>query len=77
MGETVENRVGEGRVTDDVMPLVGGKLAGHDRGAHGVAVLEDVDVDVLRELVRDSFARVSKGEYGWAREPDHQRQGTA
>ena len=27
--------------------------------------LEDVDLDVLRELVRDSFARVSKGEYGW------------
>ena len=39
--------------------------------------LEDVDVDVLRELVRDSFARASKGEYGWAREPDRQRQGTA
>ena len=27
--------------------------------------LEDVDVVVLRELVRDSFARVSKGQYGW------------
>ena len=40
MDETVEDRVGEGRVTDDVMPLVDGKLAGHDRGAHGVAVLE-------------------------------------
>ena len=40
MDETVENRVGEGRVTDGIMPLVDGKLAGHDRGAHGVAVLE-------------------------------------
>ena len=27
--------------------------------------LEDIDLDVLRELVRDSFARVSKGQYGW------------
>lgn len=27
--------------------------------------LEDVDTDVLRELVRDSFKRVSKGQYGW------------
>ena len=27
--------------------------------------LEDVDLDVLRELVRESFALVSQGEYGW------------
>ena len=27
--------------------------------------LEDVDLDVLRELVRESYARVSKGQYGW------------
>ena len=27
--------------------------------------LEDVDTGVLRELVRDSFERVSKGQYGW------------
>lgn len=27
--------------------------------------LEDVDVDVLRELIRDSFARVSQGQSGW------------
>ena len=27
--------------------------------------LEDVDLDVLRELVRESFALVSQGRYGW------------
>ncbi len=27
--------------------------------------LEDVDTGVLRELVRESYERVSKGEYGW------------
>ncbi|MXZ71550.1 MAG: DUF1801 domain-containing protein [Acidobacteria bacterium] len=27
--------------------------------------LEDVDLAVLRELVRESFAKVSKGQYGW------------
>lgn len=27
--------------------------------------LEDVDTSVLRELVRDSFEQVSKGQYGW------------
>ena len=50
MDETVENRVGEGRVTDGIMPRVDGKLAGHDRGAHGVAVLEELEqvVTVLR-----------------------------
>ena len=30
-----------------------------------VKKLEDVDLDVLRELVRESYARVSKGQYGW------------
>ena len=43
MYETVENRVGEGRVTDGIMPLVDGKLAGDDGGAHGVAVLEELE----------------------------------
>ena len=47
MHETVENRVGERRVADDVVPLVYGKLAGHDRRADAVAVLEQV-VAVLR-----------------------------
>ena len=27
--------------------------------------LEDVDTDVLRDLIRDSYALVSKGQYGW------------
>ena len=27
--------------------------------------LEDVDTEVLRELVRESYERVSKGQYGW------------
>ena len=43
MHETVENRVGERRVADDLMPLVDGKLAGHDRRADAVAVLEDLE----------------------------------
>ena len=30
-----------------------------------VKKLEDVDTGVLRELVRESCERVSKGEYGW------------
>ena len=30
-----------------------------------VKKLEDVDTDVLRELVRESYERVSKGQYGW------------
>ena len=43
MHETVENRVGERRVAADVMPLVDGKLAGHDRRADAVAVLDDLE----------------------------------
>ncbi len=43
MYETVENRVGEGRVTDGIMPLVDGKLPGDDGGALGVAVLEELE----------------------------------
>ena len=27
--------------------------------------LEDIDMDVLRALVRESFKRVSKGQWGW------------
>ena len=43
MHEPVENRVAEGRVADDVMPLVDGELAGHDGRAHAVAVLEHLE----------------------------------
>ena len=54
MHETVEDRVGERRVADDVMPLVDGNLAGHDRRADAVAVLEDFEqvVAVLRVPAR-------------------------
>ena len=50
MHETVENRVGERWVADDVMPLVDGKLAGQDRRADAVAVIENIEpvVAVLR-----------------------------
>ena len=27
--------------------------------------LEDIDTDVLRDLIRDSYALASKGQYGW------------
>ena len=30
-----------------------------------VKKLEDVDTEVLRELIRESYERVSRGEYGW------------
>ena len=67
MDETVENRVGEGRVTNGIMPLVDGKLAGHDGGAHGVAVLDELachtypsGVGGYAALDRESTARIRR-----------------
>ena len=44
-----------------------GKLGRYTTGKSCLYIkkLEDIDIDVLRELVRESFERVSKGQYGW------------
>jgi hypothetical protein len=41
--EAVQDRVGERRVPDPVVPLLRRQLAGHDRGADRVAILEDLE----------------------------------
>ena len=43
------------------------KLGRHTTGKSCLYIkrLEDVDVDVLRDLVRESYALASKGQYGW------------
>ena len=42
MDQAVENGIGEGRLVDDVVPAIDGKLAGDDGGAGFVAVLDDL-----------------------------------
>ena len=44
-----------------------GKLGRYTTGKSCLYIkkLEDIDIDVLRDLVRESFERVSKGQYGW------------
>jgi len=41
--ESVEDGVGEGGVAEDVMPVVEGELAGDERGAFAVAIVEDFE----------------------------------
>ncbi len=41
--EPVEDGVAEGGVADDVVPVVDGHLAGEQRAAAGVAVIEDLE----------------------------------
>src|ERR1035438_7406955 len=49
VNEAVEDGVGEGRIADDVAPLIDRDLAGDEGGAPSVAVLEDLEqVDALR-----------------------------
>ena len=42
MDEAVEDGIGEGRLADDVVPGIDGKLAGDQRGAGAVSVLDDL-----------------------------------
>ena len=39
----VEDRIGERGVTDGLVPVLHGKLAGNDGGAHAVAVIHDLE----------------------------------
>ena len=41
--EPVKDGVAEGGVADDVVPVVDGDLAGEERAATGVAVVEDFE----------------------------------
>ena len=40
--EAVEDGVGDGRVGDQLVPVLDGELAGHDRRASAVAVIDDL-----------------------------------
>src|SRR5207253_10734795 len=42
MDDAIEDGVGEGRLTDDLVPLVEGELAGDERRAAAIAVLDDL-----------------------------------
>lgn len=42
--DAVENGVGDGRLTDDVVPPVDGNLAGDEGGAPAAALLDDLEV---------------------------------
>ena len=43
VNEAVEDGVGDGRVADDVMPMFDGDLAGDDRRATAMAVVNDLE----------------------------------
>jgi hypothetical protein len=40
--DAIEDGVGESRVADDIVPLVEGELAGNERRAAAIAVLDDL-----------------------------------
>lgn len=42
MDQAAEDGVGVGGIADQCVPLIDGKLAGHDGGAAAVAILEDL-----------------------------------
>ncbi len=47
--ESVEDGVAEGGIADDLVPVLDGDLAGQQRAAAGVAVVEDLE-DVVASL---------------------------
>jgi hypothetical protein len=59
--EPVENSIGDGRVGDDVVPVVDRQLAGDDGAATAVAVVDDLE-DIA------AFARTS-----WSPGPNHRQ----
>ena len=48
--EAVEDGVGDGRVGDQLVPVLDGELAGHDRRASPVAVITRLDAPFLVSL---------------------------
>ena len=50
--ETVEDGVAEGGIADDIVPVFDGDLAGEERAAAGVAVVEDLE-EVVPSLARE------------------------
>ena len=57
--QPVEDGVAEGRIADDIVPVVYGDLAGEQRAAAGVAVVEDLE-EVVASLVGPLLARAER-----------------
>ena len=62
--ESIEDRVAEGGVADDVVPEIRGYLAGEQGTAAGVAVVEDLEEIVARDVVEGREAPVEGEELG-------------
>ena len=43
MDETIENGIGQGRITDGVIPVLYRKLAGDDRGSRVIAIFKEFE----------------------------------
>ena len=50
--EAVEDGVAEGGIADDIVPVLDGNLAGEQRAAAGIAVVEDLE-EVVTSLARE------------------------
>ena len=67
--ETVEDGVAEGRVTDEVVPVLDGELAGEDGATASVAVVEDFEEVVAALAGEGSEPPVVEDEEGGPGEP--------
>lgn len=62
MHQSVQDRVGYGRVSDPRMPFVDGELAGHERGPGAIAVLQNLEQVVALLLLKLAEAPVVEDE---------------
>ena len=60
--EAVEDGVAEGGISDDVMPVLEGKLAGDESGAASVAVVEDLEEVTALSVVEGHHPEVIEDE---------------
>lgn len=59
MNETVEYRVAEGAIADDVMPVLDGDLTGNEGRAATVAVFENIEKVTALGIVRGAIPKSS------------------
>ncbi len=62
MHEAVEDRVRKGGVADQVVPVLDGELAGDERGAAAVAILQDFEEVAPLEVAERREAPIIKQE---------------
>jgi hypothetical protein len=72
MDDTIQDRIGDGRIAKVLVPAVGGQLTRDDRGPRAVAIVEDLQEVLALDVFETGDSPIIEDQHIHAGEPGEQ-----